>query len=213
MCFVMTDSKCKICRRQGEKLFLKGDRCFSPKCAMVKRPYPPGMHGSKKKKKREGSEFAQQLNEKQKVRFMYGLPEKIMKNYFGQARRNTAVVTNQGLYLLLERRLDNVVFRSGFTISRSIARHAVSYGHIMVNGKRIDKPGYFVTKADIISVHPSNATSAVFGDLQLRLKKYESPAWLDVDKDKLTSTVVAESFDADPQMLHNLQSVVEYYSR
>ncbi len=207
----MTDSKCKICRRQGEKLFLKGARCFSPKCAMVKRPYPPGMHGAKKK--RAGSEFAQQLNEKQKVRFMYGLPEKIMKNYFGQARRSTAVVTNQGIYLLLERRLDNVVFRSGFTISRSIARHAVSYGHIMVNGKRIDKPGYFVTKGDIIGVYPSSASSAVFGDLGLRLKKYEAPAWLAVDKDKLTSTVISESFEADPETLHNLQSVVEYYSR
>lgn len=207
----MSDSKCKMCRRQGEKLFLKGDRCFSPKCAMIKRPYPPGMHGAKKK--RAGSEFAQQLNEKQKVRFMYGLSEKIMKQYFDQARRDTGVVTNQGLYLLLERRLDNVVFRSGFTISRSIARHAVSYGHMLVNGKRIDKPGYFVVKGDVISMHSGSNTSGVFGDLGVRLKKYEAPSWLVVDKDKLTGTVVSESFDADPEMLHHLQSVVEYYSR
>lgn len=207
----MSDSKCKMCRRQGEKLFLKGDRCFSQKCAMVKRPYPPGMHGAKKK--RAGSEFAQQLNEKQKVRFTYGLPEKIMKQYFDRARSDTSVVTNQGLYAFLERRLDNAVFRSGFTVSRSIARHAISYGHVLVNNKRVDKPGYLVVKGDVIRIHPASGMSAVFGDLALRLKKYEPPVWLAVDKDKITSTVVSDSFEADPEMLHHLQSVVEYYSR
>ena len=206
----MIDSKCHQCRRAGVKLFLKGERCFSQKCAMVRHPNPPGMHGAKKK--RAGSEFGIQLLEKQKVKRSYGLREAQFRKYFEMARKKKAV-TSATLAQILETRLDNTVFRLGFFDSRSQARQAVSHGHFTVNGRRVDIPSYQMKTGDIIGIRAQSVAKALFKDLRAAIKKYEPPVWLSLDKEQLKGEVKRMPVTEDIEMPFDLQLITEFYSK
>ena len=202
------DPKCKQCRREGKKLFLKGERCFGPKCAMVRKAYPPGQHGQNRK--RGFSEYGIQLREKQKVRRIYGLMEKQFKKYFDEASRLKGDTGNIFLSIL-ERRLDNVIYRLGFASSRNLARQLVSHGHFLVNGKKVDIPSYLVKEGDIITM--KNRKLAVFGDLENSLKNYQFPAWLLVDLKNMEGKVLSVPVRQEIDLAVDLQLIVEYYSR
>lgn len=180
----MIDSKCKICRRLGQKLFLKGERCLSPKCPMIKRPYPPG---KKSKRGNRGlSEYGKELREKQKLRFWYGLEEKQLKNYvkeiLGKRGKTDA---ESALLQKLETRLDNVIFRLGFATSHPQARQMVGHGYFQLNGKKVNYPSYQIKKGNKISISPRFTKKNLFQNLKTKLKKYNPPSWLELDKEKL----------------------------
>ncbi|MBI2639575.1 MAG: 30S ribosomal protein S4 [Candidatus Sungbacteria bacterium] len=203
----------KIERRIGERLFLKGERSFSQKAGVARRPYPPGQHGKRKTGRGGFSEFGQQLKEKQKVRHIYGISDRALKKYFTLARRNRAKPTDETLAELLERRLDNVVFRLGLALSRSIGRHMVSYGHITVNGKRAKQPSLTVKPSDIISIAEKSRNLGFFQDLGERMKKYSPPAWLEFDPEKYEGKLRHTPALQDISGQQNMSLVVEYYSR
>ena len=207
----LAQPKEKLERRIGEKLFLKGERSFSQKTAVSRRPYPPGLHG--KKRRRGRSEYGTQLREKQKVRYLYGLGDGELKRYFEEALADKNKPTADMLAELLERRLDNAVFRLGFAVSRSIARHLVSYGHILVNGRCVRQPSLRVKIGDIISPKVNELSSTLWRDLEIRLKKYTPPEWLDLAKDKHEGKAVRLPNMGDVMTQQNMSLVVEYYSR
>jgi small subunit ribosomal protein S4 len=190
---IMLDDKCKKCRRAREKLFLKGEKCFGPKCSLTRKPYPPGIFGKGGKRKRSPrglSEFGAQLREKQKQKFSYGLRERQFANYLKEAQARGGGNIKTYLYELLESRLDNVVFRMGFADSRSQARQLVSHGHIMVNGKRIDIPSYRTKKGDKISLRPQSVKKSIFKDLEIKIKKYNPPTWINLDKENKVGEII-----------------------
>ncbi len=156
-----TDSVCRLCRREGMKLFLKGERCFSPKCSFEKRNYPPGMHGKKGTFKRKVSDFALQLREKQKARRIYGVQERQFRRYFRTARRVKGM-TGATLLQILERRLDNVVYRMGLADSRAQARQLVRHGHLSINGHNHDIPSYLLEVGDVIEVRAGSRSNGYF---------------------------------------------------
>lgn len=206
----MIDSKCKKCRRAGQKLFLKGERCFTPKCAMVKKPYPPGVHG--KKRRRGLSEYGAQLKEKQKLRIMYGVGERQLKRYFRDASKARGATT-ETLLTTLERRIDNVIFRLGWTESRTKARQIVSHGHILLNNKKIDIPSIIVKKGDVIEIKKTSFKKGLFRDLETKLKKFFPPKWLSLDKKEFKATVLAAPSKDEIEAPVDLQMIVEFYSR
>ena len=176
------DAKCKLCRREGNKLFLKGDRCFSNKCAIEKRNYPPGQHGRGRRSK--VSKYNIQLREKQKLRRMYGLLEKQFRNYFVKAASRPGV-TGTNLLQLLESRLDNVVFRLGFTTSRATSRQLIRHNHFLVNGRKVNIPSFLVAPGDVIS--PSEKSKKLF-IIQEAIKNVDSRQtvpYLEIDTNKL----------------------------
>lgn len=176
-------------RSLGVRLGLKGERCQSPKCAMVRKPYAPGVHGKARKHGAALSDFGRQLQEKQKCKLSYGISERTLRRIFNEAlRREGSTVTN--LVELLELRLDNAVFRLGIAPSRSAARQLIVHGHIFVNKKKVRAPGYMLRKGDIISVRPESMDLAIFKNIKESLKKYEPPAWLHVDAETLTGKVL-----------------------
>ena len=184
--------KCKKCRRVGEKLFLKGERCFGPKCALARKPYPPGPATKSGKTRRASStEYGIKLKEKQKIKFSYGLRTRQFDNYTKEAE-NKAGGGNvmAALYSFLESRLDNVVFRMGLTDSRSVARQIVTHGHVMVNGRRVDIPSYRISVGSKITVRPQSAVKAVFKDIDAKMKKYNPPVWLKLDKTKKEGEII-----------------------
>lgn len=195
-------------RSLGVKLFLKATRCQSGKCVTVRRPTRPGMHG--KSRMRAPSEYGMQLREKQKFQYSYGLREGQMKRIFIKALKNPAV-TGDMLMSLLERRLDNLVFRLGFAASRSIARQVVNHGHILVNGRKTNISSYQTKIGDIIAIRPQSSGLTLFKDLGNTLKKYESPVWLALDKDKIEGKVVALPKDFDT--FFDVNMVVDFYSK
>ena len=185
----MIDNKCKKCRRVGEKLFLKGEKCFTPKCPFSRKPYPPGLSPKSKFKKGARrsslSEYAAELRESQKIKFSYGIRRKQFDNYL----KETAKKTGSGdakthLFELLESRLDNIVFRLGLAESRSIAKQIVTHGHIMVNGRRVNVPSYRIKTGDKISIRPQSLGKGIFKDLGIKMKKYTPPVWAQFDKIK-----------------------------
>jgi small subunit ribosomal protein S4 len=190
---------CHKCRRAGEKLFLKGSRCFSAKCSFTRRSYPPGFHGQARVQKL--SEFKKQLLEKQKLRNLYNLRDRQFKNNFVKAERSD-LPTQQALIQRLERRLDNVVYRLGFGISRSNARQMVNHGHILVDGKKIDLPSYLVKAEEKISLK----------DKKIELTKTEIPSWLELDKNKVGKVVYLPK-EEDLSSNIDLDQIIEYYSR
>lgn len=202
----------KIERRLGEKLFLKGERSYSQKSAMIRRPYPPGIHGRARTKK--SSEYGLQLKSKQKVKNIYRLLERQFKNYIKTAltskREPYETILNK-----LEYRLDNIVFRSGFAQSRDQARQIVSHGHITVNGKRVNIPSYEVSVGDIISIREGSKRSPYFMNLMPQwLKNHESPSWIETDKNKITATVNGQPALEDSGIRsEDLQAIIEFYSR
>jgi len=209
----MLGDKCKKCRRARQKLFLKGEKCHTPKCPVATKPYAPGAAGKSggKNVRRGGSEYGIQLREKQKVKFGYGLRERQFAKEAVKARGADAAAK---FFELLETRLDSVVFRLGLADSRSKARQIVSHGHVTVNGRRVDIPSYRIKKGDRIAIRPQSASKGIFGDIDLRLKKYNPPAWLKLDKSGKTGEICGlPSVGEEAGMEGSLNTIIEFYSR
>jgi small subunit ribosomal protein S4 len=196
-------------RALGERLQLKGDRCASPKCAMVRRPYRPGQHG-KRRRRRMPSDFARQLSEKQKFKLTYGLNDRSLIAIFNEAQKKKGSTAKQMLELF-ERRLDNVIFRMGFAASRLMARQIVFHGHIQVNGKRVKSPGFQVKKGDVIRIRPESNEDASFKALKESLKEHEAPSWIHVDVSKMEGKIIAIPEDIESPFEVNL--LVESFSK
>ncbi|MFH1509986.1 MAG: 30S ribosomal protein S4 [Candidatus Nealsonbacteria bacterium] len=209
----MPTSKCKICRRQGAKLFLKGEKCLSPKCAMIKKPYAPGPR--KKKRPRPLSEYGKQLREKQKLRNWYNLREKKFRQYVMDTLEARGKIADTSAYLikLLENRLDNVVFRLGFAVSRSAAKKIISHKHILVNKKPINIASYQVKKGDVISLKEKAIVKPGFKNLSTMLKGYTAPTWLKLDAAKLEGQVSGEPNLEESAPPADLLSIFEFYSK
>ncbi|MBI4812138.1 30S ribosomal protein S4 [Candidatus Falkowbacteria bacterium] len=207
------DPKCKQCRRAGEKLFLKGERCYSPKCAIVKRNYPPGVHGVKGGQRK--SDYGLQLQEKQKVKKQYNLLEKQFKLTFTRAEKQPGNV-GENFFKLLETRLDNAVYRAGFAKSREQARQLISHGHFTINNKKVNIPSYQLKIGDIVKIKESGKRSKHFRDLieSFKLRKIEAPGWLSVDIKELAVKVSYSPNQKDIKNINiNPQMIVEFYSR
>lgn len=204
-----TGPACKLCRREGTKLFLKGDRCLSGKCAIDRRNTAPGQHGAATKKLRE---YGMQLREKEKTKRYYGVLERQFVNYFEEADR-TKGMTGENLICLLERRLDNVVYRMGMGASRKEARQLVLHGHFQLNGKNVNIPSLIVKAGDVISVKESSRKSVKIKDLAESLSTKSAPKWLDVDKNGLSVKVATLPAREDVDFEFNEQLIVELYSK
>jgi small subunit ribosomal protein S4 len=203
---------CKLCRREGEKLFLKGERCYSPKCAMERRAYVPGQHGQSRRFRRRQTEYAVQLREKQKARRVYGVLERQFRRYFREAGRRSGL-TGENLVIILETRLDNVVYRLGFADSRAQARQLVQHGHFDINGRRTDIPSYLVELGDVLSAHPSSRRRPYFRGIRESLHDVVPPDWLSLDPEAMEARVLALPSREMLQVPFNEQLIVEYYSR
>ncbi len=204
------DSVCRQCRREGEKLFLKGDRCYSDKCAINKRAYIPGVHG--KARRQKPTEYGIQLREKQKTKRIYGILEKQFRNYFKKADRSQGI-TGENLLILLERRLDNVVFRLGLAASRKEARQLVNHGHFTINGKKATIPSMLVRIGDVIQVKESSNDSIKFKEIREQATYKTPPEWMTVDLDNFVGRIVAFPLRDQIDTMVNEQLIVELYSR
>jgi len=209
-----TGPVCKLCRREGEKLFLKGERCLSPKCPFERdRGYPPGEHGRLARfRRRRESDYSRQLRGKQKVRRVYGVLERQFRRYFRKAERMSGL-TGENLLILLESRLDNVVYRLGFADSRPQARQLVQHGHFVVNGRRTNIPSYTVQSQDTITVREGSRKRTYFKDRAKQLDEGAVPGWLSLDAEKMAARVLNPPAREDIEATLNEQLVVEYYSR
>ncbi|MBI4094540.1 MAG: 30S ribosomal protein S4 [Candidatus Liptonbacteria bacterium] len=196
-------------RALGVHLHIKGERCMSPKCAFIRKPYRPGVHGQKR---RRGtiSDFGRQLQEKQKFKLAYGVSERELRRLFGAARKEKGSTATK-LVELLERRLDNVVFRLGFAKSRAQAAQLIVHGHIFVNGRRTRSPGFAAKAGDTIHIRPDSRSKALFGNLGEALKKYEPPVWLALDLEKLEGKVVR--LPAEAGVPFEVSVLVESFSK
>jgi len=204
-----TESVCRLCRREGAKLYLKGSRCYTKKCAFERRPTPPGQHGVRRRKV---GDYGLQLREKQKVRRVYGVLERQFRNYFVDAE-NRPGVTGENLLRSLELRLDNVVFRMGLGSSRAQARQLVSHGHFAVNGRPTNVSSFRLKPGDRIEVRESHRSREPFKLAKETLKNHQTPAWLTVDAATLSGSVVTPPTRDQMPLDLNEQLVVEYYSR
>jgi small subunit ribosomal protein S4 len=205
-----TGAVCRQCRREGQKLFLKGDRCYSDKCAYDRRPFAPGQHGQARNKKR--SEYGMQLREKQKARRYYGVLESQFAKYYEMAA-STKGVTGENLLAILESRLDNVVYRLGFAMSRPEARQLVRHGHFLVDGHKTDIPSYLVKPGQTIVLKDSSRSLDKFkGSLEANASR-TAPKWLDFDKNTLTAKVVAAPAREDIDLPIEEHLIVELYSK
>jgi small subunit ribosomal protein S4 len=204
------DAKCKLCRREDEKLFLKGDRCFSNKCEIEKRNYPPGQHGRRRRGK--FSKYNIQLREKQKLRRMYGLLEAQFRNYFYKAAQQKGI-TGTNLLCFLERRLDSIVYRMGFVSSRGTARQLIRHNHFQVNGKKVNIPSYLVQPGDRVSIREKSKNLFVIQEAIKNYDSRQSVAYIDMDTTKLEGQFLEiPSRDAIPVPV-NEQLIVELYSK
>jgi small subunit ribosomal protein S4 len=204
-----TGSVCRLCRREGTKLFLKGTRCYTKKCAFERRPSPPGQHGVRRRKM---GDFGIQLREKQKVRRVYGVLERQFQNYFADAETQTGV-TGESLLRSLETRLDNVVFRLGFATSRAQARQLVTHGHFAVNGTPTDIASYVVRPGDRIEVRESRREREPFKVAKETLRSHQAPEWLSLEPARLAGSVLSLPRRDQMPLDLNEQLVVEFYSR
>ncbi len=210
----MTDlnKQCKKCRRAGEKLFLKGERCDSAKCAIIKRNYVPGVHGSTTKRIKL-TNYGLQLKEKQKAKRTYGLRETQFRNYFEKAFKKVGN-TGELLFTLLELRLDNVIYRLGFVPSRFLSKQIISHGHITINGKKVDIPSYQVKTGDIISLKESSQKKKLFIDIKETLKKKDNlVSWLSLDTNEIKGKVTSKPKTSDSAANINWRTIVEFYSK
>jgi len=205
-------SVCALCRREGEKLYLKGERCYTPKCAIEKRKYAPGQHGPTGSFRRKISDYATQLREKQKARRIYGVLERQFRRYFAEASKSTGV-TGPTLLQFLERRMDNVVFRLGFASSRKQARQLVLHEHFLVNGKAVNVPSYLLKPGDTLGVTENSRKSAYFQAIAKDLAKQSVPAWLSLDAGNFSASVVNLPTRQQIEVPLKEQLIVEYYSR
>ncbi|MFH0791780.1 MAG: 30S ribosomal protein S4 [bacterium] len=210
----MKTNKCKICRRLGSKIFLKGDRCSSPKCAMLKRPFAPG---PKKKRKTKGlSEYGKELREKQKLRNWYNLEEKQFRAYVTSVlgkRKGGTEDAGDMLIKILESRLDNIIFRFGLAISRPLSRQLVSHGHFMVNNRLVNIPSYLTKKGDKIKIALTSTKRKYFEDLSEKMKKASIPAWLSFDSDKLEWQVMRSPLLDEVSPPAEITLIFEFYSK
>lgn len=204
-----TDAVCRLCRREGEKLFLKGDRCYSNKCAIDRRQYAPGEHGQQRKKL---SEYGIQLREKQKAKRIYGVLESQFRKYFDMAASKKGV-TGENLLQILESRLDNVVYRMGLAASRAQSRQLVRHGNFQVNGIKVNIPSYLVKAGDVITVTEKSRDSALFRDIRESGELRNLPKWLDFNKDSLTGKVVMLPNREDIDLSIREHLIVELYSK
>jgi small subunit ribosomal protein S4 len=200
---------CRLCRRSGEKLMLKGSRCFTPKCALERRAKPPGHQPLRR---RRLSDRGQQLREKQKARYSYGILERQFQGFFREAERQLGI-TGENLLVLLERRLDNVVYRLGFADSRVQARQLVQHGHITINGRKNDIPSSLVKEGDVIGWKEHSAKSGYYQQMAATIDSKVIPSWLSLDGDKMVGRVLAMPTPEDIEAKFSGQSIVEYYSR
>ncbi len=208
-----TGPVCKLCRREGEKLFLKGSRCLTPKCAIERRSYPPGQHGRSSQYRRgRASDYLLQLREKQKMRRIYGVYERQFSNYFSKAEQR-AGLTGNNLLAILESRLDNVVYRLGIAESRAQARQLVLHGHIMLNGRKTNIPSALVKSGDHISVRSQSQKKNYFKALRQDLDDRQVPRWLNLDAKNMSAQVIQLPSREDIDVSLNEQLIVEYYSR
>jgi small subunit ribosomal protein S4 len=204
-----TGSVCRLCRREGAKLFLKGTRCYTKKCAFERRPTPPGQHGVRRRKM---GDFGIQLREKQKVRRVYGVLERQFRNYFTEAE-NSEGITGENLLRSLETRLDNVVFRLGFASSRAQARQLVAHGHFEVNGVATNIPSFELKPGDKVGVREGRRSREAFKIVRETLKSHTAPEWLSLDAANLAGTVASKPRRDQMPLDLSEQLVVEYYSR
>jgi small subunit ribosomal protein S4 len=210
----MKDSKCKICRRLGVKLFLKGERCLSQKCPMIRRPYPPGKKG--KRRVSPLSEYGKELQEKQKLKNWYNLREAQFRKYVKEvlsSRGKAEKDPSDLLIKILESRLDSVIFRLGLASSRSQARQLVSHRHFLVNGRVVNIPSYQVKKGDIIKIKPESLKKNIFQNISARLKKQKIPSWLSFDFKNLEAKMVGEPSLEEVAPPVEIPVIFEYYSR
>lgn len=209
----MENTKCKICRRLGVKLFLKGQRCFSPKCAMTKRAYPPGIKG--KRRKKGASEYGKELQEKQKLKKWYNLRERQFRNYVKDILKKRGRAEDAGVLLIkkLESRLDNVIFRMGFGISRAQARQMVLHGHFLVNGKKVNVPSYSMKKGETVTLRSQSSPKNIFKNLSTTIKKYQPPSWIQLDKEKLEGKIIGEPSLEEAAPPSEISAIFEYYSK
>ena len=204
---------CKQCRREGEKLFLKGERCLTAKCAIDRRSYAPGMHGRESQfRRRRQSEYALQLREKQKVRRIYGVLERQFRRYFREAERRKGL-TGANLLTILESRLDNVVYRLGFADSRAQARQLICHGHFDRNGRRTDIPSMLVEPGDVISVRQRSKELAYFKDRAKELERRVVLDWMSLDALSMSGRILNLPSREEIDLPLNEQLIVEYYSR
>ena len=203
------DEQCRICRREGQKLFLKGSRCYSDKCSVSRRNYAPGEHGQKRKKL---SEYGTQLREKQKTKSFYGVGEKQFRKYFVMAS-NKKGITGENLLQILESRLDNVVYRLGFGTSRAQARQLVNHGQFDVNGKKVDIPSYLVKAGDVISVRESKKENKTIKANMEANSARPVPTWLERDAEKLSGKVIKLASREDVDIPVEEHLIVELYSK
>ncbi len=204
-----TDASCRLCRREGMKLYLKGERCYTDKCAIERRQYAPGQHGQRRKKP---SEYGIQLREKQKAKRIYGVLERQFANYFELAERKKGI-TGENLLQILERRLDNTVYRLGFATSRKEGRQLVLHGHFTVNGKKVNIPSYLVNEGDVIAVKETSKKSDKFKQIIEATAGKVAPQWLEVDAENLVGKVVALPTKEDIDVPIEDHLIVELYSK
>jgi len=208
-----TGAVCKLCRREGQKLFLKGERCYTPKCAMERRAYAPGQHGQSRRFRRRKTEYAVQLREKQKARRSYGVLERQFRRYLREAERRRGL-TGENLVVILETRLDNAVYRLGFADSRAQARQLVQHGHFDINGRRTDIPSYLMEPGDVLSVRARSRRLPFFRSIREEgLQDVTVPEWLSLDPEAMEARVLALPSRSMLQVPFDEQLVVGYYSR
>ncbi|MDM8553797.1 30S ribosomal protein S4 [Desulfococcaceae bacterium HSG7] len=205
-----TGAVCRLCRRENIKLFLKGDRCYSDKCAFDRRSYPPGQHGQRRGRKI--SDYGIQLREKQKVKRLYGLSEKQFYLFFKRANRQKGV-TGTNILVTLERRLDNIVYRLGFVNSRTQGRHFARHGHFLVNGKRVNIPSFLINIGDKIEIRDKSRKIQIFDDAVNAVVRRGIPQWLELDKENMKGTVSAFPIREDITTPMQEQLIVELYTK
>lgn len=208
-----TGPVCKLCRREGEKLFLKGSRCLTPKCSVERRAYPPGQHGREGQYRRgRASDYLLQLREKQKARRIYGVFERQFSNYFVKAEKRPGL-TGTNLLVMLESRLDNVLYRLGFADSRAQARQLVAHGHVTLNGRKTNIPSAQVSAGDTVAVRSESLRRPYFKTLRQDLDERRVPRWLSLDSRNLSAKIMSLPTREDIDVSLNEQLIVEYYSR
>jgi len=209
----MLNNKCKICRRLGVKLFLKGEKCSSPKCPMIRRPYPPGP--KRKRRRKTFSEYGKELREKQKLRNFYNLRETQLRKYVKEILKKGGKTKDPTALLIekLEARFDNVVFRLGFANSHIQARQLISHKHFLINGKPVNIPSYSLKKDDKISIKSQKREKAIFQKLPTLLKKKQLPSWLKIDKEKLEGEVIGVPLIEEVAPFAEISAIFEFYSR
>lgn len=208
-----TGPVCRLCRREGEKLFLKGSRCLTPKCSIERRSYPPGQHGRDSQFRRgRASDYLLQLREKQKARRIYGIFERQFSRYFERAEQRVGL-TGTNLLVILESRLDNVIYRLGLGSSRAQARQLVQHGHIMLNGRKTNVPSALVALGDTITIRPESLQRSYFRTLRQEIDDRQIPRWLSLDTNNLSANVLNLPAREDIDVSLNEQLIVEYYSR